>query len=406
MELASYGHLRRRVSERQVPALPRSPQGGLRDTHLMPTLMDQPTADARRLLHLIGRGWHGAHGHWPVWQFVALSLDAEGIDPDATWQAMPTWQLGYRHVFSSSHGVPGAADPVALTVAGMVHGQHASVLPLVSAYLAALAEADDAQQTITPSPTEVVSLEIDGSRLTERVNVRSGAGVNQAQLLGLLRREPPTWTNLREDGDAFRWELSRLRLRPFRDVRSGEEYLDRLEELVGVASAPRLAAPLPVMALPEALDHLDLAWQVVTGDHLLRVPRAAVAASLTQAVASGDEFESRCTALADLLANLTVDAGDLPRASRPLLRLAAQLEERLGSDAARAVAAVHVLQAVARVRNAQQHSGAAAQNERDRRALGLTGFGTDWAGAWEQLRVRVVDALTVIREEISPLTRP
>jgi hypothetical protein len=58
------------------------------------------------------------------------------------------------------------------------------------------------------------------------------------------------------------------------------------------------------MALPDALDHLDLAWRLATGEHLVRVPRAAIAAKLTQPTASAEGFESRCSALADLLGSL------------------------------------------------------------------------------------------------------
>jgi hypothetical protein len=82
-----------------------------------------------------------------------------------------------------------------------------------------------------------------------------------------------------------------------------------------------------------------------------------------------------------------------------LQRLRGQLEVLLGAEADRAQDALAVLISVTRVRNAQQHSDSAG--EADRQALGLHRFASDWAGAWEYLRVKVVGAVDTIREELS-----
>jgi hypothetical protein len=97
------------------------------------------------------------------------------------------------------------------------------------------------------------------------------------------------------------WDLTNARLTPYAEVKTVDDYLVRLDVLVAMPQQPALAEYLPPMALPEAFDHLGLAWRIATGEHLFHVPRAAIPAKLTQRAASAEEFESRCSALADML---------------------------------------------------------------------------------------------------------
>jgi len=154
------------------------------------------------------------------------------------------------------------------------------------------------------------------------------------------------------------------------------------------------------LALPEAFDHLGLAWRIATGQRLFHVPRAVVPAKLTQPANSQEEFESRCSALGDMLKTF-----DFPAEGGSLNNMKARLTELLGeASSGRARDGVDTLRRVFDLRAGQQHHGADTRAERARTALGLTRFGNDWAGAWDHLRAMVVQALTIIREEISPLT--
>lgn len=74
---------------------------------------------------------------------------------------------------------------------------------------------------------------------------------------------------------------------------------------------------LPPMALAKAFDALDLAWLLVAKEHLVRVPRVSLAARLSQPAASGEEFESRCGALADLLSYANVPAQEGEKGKDP-----------------------------------------------------------------------------------------
>jgi hypothetical protein len=83
----------------------------------------------------------------------------------------------------------------------------------------------------------------------------------------------------------------------------------------------------------------------------------------------------------------------------------AALGDLLGQETAgRAQAAVDTLRRIFELRAGQQHHGADKRAEQARIALGLAQFGGDWASAWDHLRSTVMQALTTIREEISPLT--
>lgn len=189
-----------------------------------------------------------------------------------------------------------------------------------------------------------------------------------------------------------------MRLSRYAGIRDVQDYLAQLEDHVGISRAAPLAQPLGPMALPEAFDHLDLTWRLLTGEHLVRVPRAAMAAKLSQAAVSVEEFESRCSALADLL-----NAMNLPKPAT-LQSVKVKLGELLGTEAARAQAAVDTLRSVVALRAGQQHQGADKRAEQARVTLGLAPFTGDWPGAWNHLRLVTVHALDTIREEIGSLT--
>jgi hypothetical protein len=100
----------------------------------------------------------------------------------------------------------------------------------------------------------------------------------------------------------------------------------------GSTSDPHLVARWVFLGLP--------GWLLLTGEHLVRVPRAAMAAKLTQSVTSVEEFESRCCVLADLL-----NALNLPKPAT-LHNMKVKLGELLGAEAGRAQAAVGTLRSV------------------------------------------------------------
>jgi hypothetical protein len=151
-----------------------------------------------------------------------------------------------------------------------------------------------------------------------------------------------------------------------------------LDALVALPQPPAAPEYLPPLALPEAFDYLGVAWRIATGQRLFHVPRAVVSAKLTQPANSQEEFESRCSALGDMLKSF-----NFPAEGGSLNNMKAQLSELLGDEASgRARDGVDTLRRVFDLRAGQQHHGADIRAERAKTALGLAQFGNDWASAW------------------------
>lgn len=371
----------------------------------MASLIDALPDDMLRLLRVTADGYAAAGGSWPCWQWVRQQLWTQyGLDAEEILGGLPTWEYDYRPVRLGYRGqpVPKIADKVPLSIHGMAHV--CSAVPpikwLVDAFLEALKTAVIMQRGIQPGPTQPVELKVPGSDFTRAVNMAAGTELSADQLFDLLGAEPATWLGASQQNGQWTWDLTNARLTPYAEVQTVDDYLVRLDAVVALPQQPALAEYLPPMALPDAFDHLGLAWRIATGQHLFHVPRAVVPAKLTQPAASVEEFESRCSALCDMLKSF-----DFLSEGGSLNNMKARLSDLLGEEAAgRAHAAVDMLRWIFALRAGQQHHGADTDAERARTALGLTQFGTDWAAAWDQLRAIVVQTLAAIREEISPLT--
>jgi hypothetical protein len=365
----------------------------------MPTLLDRPTDHALHLLRTVAQGYQTA-GVWPCWQWVKQELWDQQLDAEEIFQGLPTWRHGYRSIRAVPNSqLPTNGDPVALTIHGMANTVHQSINLLSRSFLAAIDVAIALQRGIRPSVTQSVELKVLFENFVVPVNGRGGTDHKADVLLGVLRGEPATWAGFSMNDDHWTWDLTDVRLSRYAGVQSVRDYLACLEETVGIPAVVTSSVNLPPMALPDALDHLDLAWRLANGEHLVRVPRAAMAAKLTQPAVSVEEFESRCSALADLLGAL-----NLPSQGGTLQNMKASLGEMLGENAGRAHAAVDVLRRVVALRAGQQHQGADARAEQAKAALGLALYADDWDGAWDHLRAVTVQALDTIREEVSSLS--
>ena len=350
------------------------------------------------LLRVAAQGYETA-GAWPCWQWVKQQLWLQELDAEEILQGLPTWRHGYRSIRAVSNGqLPGNGDPLALTVHGMANTVQPSVRLLCRGFLAAINVAIVMQQGIRPSVTRPVGLTVFAEAFIRPVNGQAGTELKADELFGILRGEPATWLGFNMDDGQWSWNLTDVRLSRYAGLQSAHDYLARLQEAIGIPAPIASLANMPPMALPDALDHLDLAWRLATGEHLVRVPRAAMAAKLTQPAASVEEFESRCSALADLLGSL-----NLPSQGGILQNMKNSLGELLGDRAGRAQGAVDILRWVVAVRAGQQHQGADTRAEQAKVALGLASYVGDWGGAWDHLRAVTVQALDTIREEISSL---
>lgn len=166
---------------------------------------------------------------------------------------------------------------------------------------------------------------------------------------------------------------------------------------------------LSPLSLPEALDFLDAVWRLAhRSEHLLGQVATAHAAGLALPAANRDDFKSRVNDLTDTLDNLKVpaarpaDGSSGPPREATLGRLKAYLEVELGPDesaVARTSQAVDTLRKINDIRNALQHSRAAPKLPAAFAALGIA-YPPDWPAAWDGVRVRAVEALIALRDEV------
>jgi hypothetical protein len=318
-------------------------------------------------------------------------------------RGMPAWEYDYRPVRAGHRGqpVPKNADEVPLTMHGMAYVSPAvlAVQRLVDAFLMALRTAAVMQRGIRPEPTRPAELKVPGADFTRTVNTAAGTELSPDQLFAVVRGEPATWHGVSQQGGEWTWDLTDARLAPYAGIHAIDDYLTRLDVMVALPQQSDSPEYLPPLALPDAFDHLGLAWRIATGERLFHVPRAALPAKLTLPAASAEDFESRCSALCDM-----VKSFDFPTTGGSLNNMKARLSELLGDEeAARARGAVDTLRMLFDLRAGQQHQGADTRAVRAQTGLGLARFGSDWASAWDHLRASVIQALTTIREEISPL---
>jgi hypothetical protein len=183
------------------------------------------------------------------------------------------------------------------------------------------------------------------------------------------------------------------------------------ERHIEVTSAPaQLASPLE---LPEQFDVLDAQWRLSFGRrlHLVDLTTVHAPASLALGCSSRVEFESRLSALADIIDKLKIDDSLLPsmtdeeKAEKIMgcldkLRLALtnQLPQEHHDNILKAI---RILRTVRQARNAIQHGinrdgGLTAKL----RELHIHDAPPNWAGAWDSVRAQTADALARIRHEL------
>ena len=370
----------------------------------MASLLDPLPDDVHTLVRVAADGYAAAGSVWPYWQWVRQQLWTEhGFDGEAVLKGIPTWEHDYRPVRLGyrGHPIPKITDQVPLSIHGLAYVSPAvpAIQSLVDAFIAALKIAVIMQRGIKPEPARTVELQVPGDDFTRTVNMAAGTELSADQLFDLLRGEPATWLGISKHNDQWTWDLTNERLTPYAEVQTIDDYLAQLDTAVAPPQPPSFPEQLPAMALPEAFDHLGLAWRITTGQRLFHVPRAAIPAKLTQPAASAEEFESRCSALCDMLKSF-----DFPAEGGSLNNMKARLSDLLGAEVAgRAHSAADTLRLIFDIRAGQQHHGADTRAERAKTALGLPQFGSDWDAAWNHPRAVAVQALDTIREEISPL---
>jgi hypothetical protein len=379
----------------------------------MQGLLDPLTPEQQWLVDSVAEAYVIDDGKWPIFDYLEAKFDAEHKDAWATLYSLP--RFGQWHYSSAwwdginqPHMKPSAEAEIELTILGM---HHSSILDdRVPIFLTTLRYMVELQRHAVPSRREPRRPELDARTVTRMAHNehRFLEDSTLQRLPTLWRREPATWGGGESWGDEGVWTkgVSRTVL-DYEDVSTIDEYIDRLEALTAIPSAPLVEATPSPLSLVSALDYLDMAWRVAQGKPLFSYPSAERAAKLAYTAATSEELDSRLTALGEILrtANATVRnmGGKLakPTHDEPLAPLRDFLGQQAGLDAARVGDALTRLEAALTVRDVAQHTEAGG-----RAVIALTQqFGLshpilDPESAWGIITARVVGALTAIREEV------
>ncbi len=370
----------------------------------MTLLSARPDELTLALIRAVAQGFRESGGEWPIWQYVDFRLAEKGIDGEQAYLGVPSWEYRYRPIWSSGSGAvlqPG--EVISLTAHGLHHSEDEAMAQLGRAFVGALRYATRRRLDLEPNPTSMLDVRLSGEELTTRANMSAGTPLSSRQLGDILHHEPATWSGFEEMNDSWAWNVSKARLGQFAEVADLRSYLCLLERVVGVPQRAAQRFVLPPMALPEALDHLDVTWRLATNrPSLLRLRHATVIASLGQSANSREEFEARCSALVDVIKQMDIEVAGSPKLHK-LDALEGALRARDGIEMLQAERGIAALRLLFDVRNGQQHRSSDAKATEAQVQLGVRVWEGNWRTSWDDLRSVAVEALDDIRASLRSL---
>ncbi len=374
---------------------------------------------AGRLMEILWDSY-AQRGKWPIFQYAEACLyrDTHQSEATATLRECPwvPWSHGLGHygwfwVTENRLDLPQPGDTIGLTMLGMSRVQGFRKRPQLQAeiimFLAALRAAVESERNFNPDPTQVQQVRVEAEEFAQRLAGMKGIDAPErpvSRLREIFRHEPVTMSCV--FGTDESWHLvPSPAIRKYAGVEGLGDYADRVLDHLAPEQPRAMPIPLSSLALPEAIDYLNVVWRERAGSVLFRVRRAEAAAKVALDCNSRDEFDARLSALCNLVSHLQLPGH--PQ-EQELAGLKPYLGRILPEDGrARAQKAVTTLQALYAVRASRQHSGGDADRKAGRgmRELGLQLPTADWAAVWQQVRAVTVDALNTIREEVERIDR-
>lgn len=378
----------------------------------MNVLLAEPTQDQFDLIQTIWEG-HESCGQWPIFQYVEARAAERRRDALAILRSFP--QVGHKQYSAvwfdqAGNSTPDARSQVKLTVAGLRHVT--TNMPLTEDFVQLVRYLVEVRRSAPYAPNRLVTVKATRAAIAEALypgTARDQCDARMNTLHGMLRLEPATWMGAHgSPRDNEWWPDLGPQILAFADIADVKGYLDRVWEMYAPPQAPPLWTPPPQDALVKAVDYLDAVWRARFGKPLLVLHSAERTAKLASDADDSDAFDSRLTALADLLAHLQVIDVSVgaPGDTHPLSRLAVFLPPRLsGANAARIEAALNTLRLVKDIRNGMQHANASAGAASALVELGIDYPVVDWQRAWNIIRARSAEAFDTVREEIQVTQR-
>jgi hypothetical protein len=375
-------------------------------------LLDPLTPDQTRLISLVAEGFV-LDGEWPIFDALEGELDRDKKDAwevlhsfprVGSWSYSAVWWAGINHPTQR----PSSQTEIELTLVGMYHS---SILDQAVPNLLRLLEVMVQRRRLTTiNRREPRQLSVNNHDAARIVGEIPGSEMLVKLLFKTLNREPSTaseGSTLNPDGG---WSKGVPRsVLDYDGVSSIEGYatcLERLTVLPQFVQAPAVPSPLSLVA---ALDYLDVVWRLSHKSNLFNYPSAERAAKLSHSANTSEEFDSRLTALGEIIrsANGAVKANattKLMAATRddPLAPFEDYLTRELGpASETRIGDAITTLEHAISVRDAAQHTEAGDRGVQGLNALGVGHPIGDYSRAWQLLTSRVVEALDTLREEIA-----
>ncbi len=350
---------------------------------------------------------------WPVWQYVERQYELRfGDGAEETFVSLPRayappqMQPAYSMVWDDKG--KGFLEPetvIGIRVAGL--RQIAAAEQLCVTFVSLIRHFAECLDRLVVDPHESVQAELSEVDVRNAMLDASIAGhgappvdVAVEKILALLEREVYLGGCMRGGSPGEGWKLVVPPLiRMYRGVADADDYVGRASRgMVFGLDQPRYG-PLSPLDLPQTVSFLDAIWRARFGAHLLPRVDTASAAKLTLECGTPEEFDSRMSALADVLGGVKVP-GEY-RDAGPLMRVERFLSERLSEEGVERVAsAIATLRDVVAVRAGAQHSGAGGRAASSFRRLGLDYPPRSTQQSWESIRRLTIDALDAIREEI------
>jgi hypothetical protein len=219
----------------------------------------------------------------------------------------------------------------------------------------------------------------------------------------LLEREPYIWhgfTRPASDRELWTMQIAPV-LREFRGVRTAEEYIDRMAEMLEPPAPPSVPPSAGPLDIPNAVGYLDAVWKSKTGSRLFVNLDPASVARLTLACADEGDFNSLMSALADVTGAVVRPGKAAPPQGGALEEVRDYLIPKLDADVADRVAdAFRTLIRLRHIRVSTQHGDARHKAVAEFREIGLPFPPLSWDHAWTHIAVMARGALDVLREEV------
>ncbi len=380
------------------------------DSFASSTLLNPLTTAQQRVVDLISDAFLHEDYEWPIYDYIELTLEAEGSDAWQTLQSFPTvgrWSYGHvGWIRSGSVGPPDPGSEVYLSIVGMWHSNALRrYLPVFFGLLDFMALERKATQ---PSPREICRTAVTSEDFAGYWRTSRHPKTPHPRLTHqLLEHEPITSFGTRSlAGDYSSWSRDVKReILTFEGISEIADYLERLSPWLEPTTEPAPVLSIPAMKLTAAIDYLNLVWRLTfSDDRLVDLRSAERIASLDQDASSKEEFHSQISVLSDLLRSANKGAAkhsNRKHRDHPLAALGSAITgyaETVSST--RVEEAIASLEAVISLRDSDQHVGASHKALTATRDLGLEYPISDWPFSWSVVSARAVEALGTLRDEL------